>query len=105
MSKESKTSASKTFLTDMLHFSSATDKVSTFLNPLYRSKRLFQKIDKKCYVKKLCDKKNFPNDISNLHVFLYLLLFLAFAWAFLSVFNSKKIRYVKSQLVFDLSIK
>ena len=28
ISKESRTSASKTFLTDMLHFSSATDKVS-----------------------------------------------------------------------------
>lgn len=30
MSKESRTSASKTFLTDMLHFSSATDKVYLF---------------------------------------------------------------------------
>ena len=67
--------------------------------------KIFQKRDQKCYVTKLCERKNIPNDISNSNVLLYLFLFLAFAWAFLSAFNSKKKLLAKSQLVFNLSIK
>jgi hypothetical protein len=43
VSKESKTSASRTFLTDMLHFNTATDKVPTQKATLYFC-FLFQKL-------------------------------------------------------------